>query len=59
KMLKPHGRVLFVEPPGHVSRREFEASLERALEFFDVYDDEPVVPRAHSALFINGRTSTA
>jgi len=31
RALKPGGRLLFVEPRAHVSRREFEASLETAL----------------------------
>jgi SAM-dependent methyltransferase len=47
---KPDSRLLFAEPAGHVSAKEFEAELEAAAKAGFVLVDRPGVRRSHTAL---------
>lgn len=39
-VLKPGGRLIFIEPPGHVSKEDFGKSLTLAGRYFTVFKDE-------------------
>ncbi len=47
---KPGGKMLLIEPPGHVKKGDFEETLNLAKQAGYVFDSSPSVRRAHSAL---------
>jgi len=49
-VLRPHGRVLFAEPRGHVSERAFQQSLSIAEQSGLSRVDSPKIGRSHAVL---------
>ncbi len=52
RALKPGGRLLFVEPSGHVRADAFEASVRQAREAGFTVDTRPTMRRSHAALLV-------
>ncbi len=50
RALKPCGTLLFAEPAGHVSAKDFEASLAQAKEAGFMAGAGPILRRFHSAV---------
>ena len=57
RTLKPGGRVLLVEPAGHVDSAKFESELALAAEAGLKVRDRPVIRRNHAAVLTKASTS--
>lgn len=52
KVLKPQGRLLIVEPKGHVSAKDFERSLKTVVDTGFERVEPPVKPGGRTAVFV-------